>query len=261
MNMHRFLEMLAHEATHAATVRAIYDVMSGKEKNKTKIAAVNRLIELRKTMYKMIEADPKLSKTHHSFVLLRETVDERATIKGDTEKQREMRQMAEFVAYIFTKKGFQEDANKMMLNTKESWWSAFIKAVLKALGLNISPETAQDEVTTIKKRLVSRQSYIGDTGELDRRDVGLSDTLLHLNPYSALHVAFREIMTLSTEVKREILSKGAEARISAKLGDKGKNPKLEMIDLYQDVSNFDPAWSEEMMREYHKANLNSQIIC
>lgn len=261
MNMHRFLETLAHEATHAATVRAIYDVMTGKEKNKTKIAAVNRLIELRKTVYKMIEADPKLSKTHHSLVLLEQTVNERSKIKGDNDKQREMRQMAEFVAYLFTRKEFQEDANKMMLNTKESWWSAFIKAVLKALGLNITPEAAQDEVTTIKKRLTSRQSYIGDTGDVDRRNVGLSDTLLHLNPYSALHVAFREIMTLSTEVKRDILSKGAEARIAAKLGGKGKSPTVEMIDLYQDVANFDPTWSEEMMREYHKANLNSQIIC
>lgn len=271
-----FAGMVAHEASHMATAQVIEDVLTGKEKDPAKVQAVTRLKEVHARSMDYIAKHADMRGRHQQLVKFKQITDKivagrkpsAADIEflrtnrelngfytvapGDSKQDAEIRQLQEFVAYSFADEALQKDLNKIDMRKGKTIWQELIQAILKLLGLNISEEEAQLETTKIKKRLAPRQPIVNMEGVPDSRRNEISETLRDLQPYSALHVALREIIELGTIVKREGINTAAFAAM---------RNKLTMSDMYQGVNNFDPGWSEEMKKLYHEANLNQQIIC
>jgi hypothetical protein len=264
MKLGKFIETVAHEGVHAVTVKTIEDVMTGKETDPDKVQAVERIQALMDYSLKYIAKHPTMAASNPALIRLQNEMAKQSKAKKDTTKKAEIRFVQEFVSYVFTDEKFQQDMNQIKLTKNETWWQSFIKQLLRLLGLDISETEAQAEVVAIQKRLKNIEPYVTGTGEVSRRKTTLTNTLRDLEAYSALHVALREIISLTDIAKNEFISKQGAANIAAavkemKEGKKGK--KLDMVDLYNGVSNFDPSWSEEMMTEYNKAVLNRNIIC
>lgn len=269
-----FAEVVAHEAVHGATVKTIFAVVKGTEKNPDKVQAVERLEELISVTIKRFEQDKSLSALGKNFAKFQKLLANPKTMTpadvafvnkysyyqglsvneaGDTPIQRRYRQIAEFVAYAFTNEDFQKDLNKVNIKKNDSLWQKVLNAILEILGLKISEEQALAEVTDIKKRLTANEPYLTTSGTVDirKQKKGISDTLKDLQPYSALHVALREIISLGMIAKQDKTSSKLESNIG----------RLNMNDLYSGVPNYNPEWSSDMKEAYHLANLNRQIIC
>lgn len=275
-NNSQFSELLAHEGTHLATATTIENVMLGREKDPAKVQAVKRLQELRQKTMNFMSRNDKLQERYSDLLKFMQITDKVIAGKkisaadtkflksnqpmagfytidpGDRPEYVEVRQVQEFVAYAFSSDQFQKDLNNVDFRKGKSFWQELFQAIMKLLGLNITDEEAQAEITEIKKRLTPRQPIVNQAGVPDTRKNEISDTIRDMQPFSALHIAMREIIELGTIAKREGLSKSAFGEIAG---------KLNMTDMYQGVSNFNPAWSEEIKRIYHSATLNREIIC
>lgn len=276
-NSSRFAELIAHESTHMATAVSIESVLNGSEKDPAKVQAVKRLQELQKRSIEIMSKDPALKEKYSTYLRFMELSDKAmagkklaaAEVKflrennrlggfytmstGETPQQMEVRRVHEFVAYAFSNEGFQQDLNNIDLRKGQSFWQELLQAIFKLLGLNISEQEAQEELTDIKKKLTPRQPILNASGVPDTKRNQISDTLRDLQPFSALHVALREIIQLGAIAKTEALNASAFAAIAGQ--------KLNLAEVYDGVSNFNPEWSEEMKKLYHSAALNQNIVC
>ena len=275
-NNFKFAETIAHEATHMVTAETIEKVMTGVEKDPAKKNAVERLVKLREKVMAFIALNPEMRARHEDIVRYSQIMDKiiagRKPSAIDSKflknvshfggyytvdptqdpKLTAIRQVQEFIAYAFSSAEFQEDLNNIDFRKGVSFWKELLNAIMNMLGLKIDEDQALEEVQNIKNKLAPRQAYVNRSGVRDSKTNELSEVMKDLQPYSALHVALREIIALGVAYKTDLKNS---------FGFGSSVGKVNMEDMYTGVTNFNPGWSQELKEIYHSATLNNQIIC
>ena len=282
-----FKETMAHELTHMVTKHHVNAVLDGTEKDPKIIQAVDRLVALHEKVLDYMKRNKKLKDVHTDFKKFVLLADKRAAGKAlsdadiafiqknvhfyglytnnktdRTELEVKSRQINEFVAYAFTDSNFQNLLNSMDFRDR-SFWQELLDIILDILGLRMNEVEADAEIKQIKKTLTPKHKVINNAGNIGVRSGELGDSISNLQAYSGLHVALREIISLANNTGDQLLAQSFKSDISGgKSTIKNNLPRrLDYDDVYREVKNYDPNWSDEMKKAYHIAVLNNQIIC